>query len=121
MRLKMLLAALFIAAPAHAQQGTLIDPLDFMVEWPDLIGQKVIITRGRVIGASEQFMLLQLPGGNVHLMPPWRDRDDLRHLFQHCTGLLTGAECDAAVEGTVRANSVGGSPTIESVDFFAPL
>ncbi|RWO90935.1 hypothetical protein [Mesorhizobium sp.] len=65
-------------------------------------------------------MLLQLPGGNVTLMPPWRDRDDLRPLFEHCTGIVSDDSCDVAAEGTVGKMLVGDGPQLKGVDFYKP-
>ncbi|RWO83173.1 MAG: hypothetical protein EOS18_06165 [Mesorhizobium sp.] len=117
----MLAAALAACSTcATAQQQVLIDPLEFMVSWPDLVGRDVVITKGRVAFAGDQFMLLQLPGGNVTLMPPWRDRDDLRPLFEHCTGIVTDDSCDVAAEGTVGKMLVGDGPQLKGVDFYKP-
>ncbi|TGQ95419.1 hypothetical protein EN851_07835 [Mesorhizobium sp. M8A.F.Ca.ET.208.01.1.1] len=107
------------ATPAVAGERVLIDPTEFMVLWPDLIGRDVVIAKGRVVAASDQFMLLHLPGGNVTLMPPWRDRDDLRPLFQYCTSVLTDERCDVAAEGTV-GKAMSGAPQLSGVDFFKP-
>lgn len=118
MRRWLLLAGLVAAFPARAEMP-LIEPIDFMVEWPDMVGRELVIRKGRVFGANDQFMLLKLPGGNVNLSPPWKDRDDLRHLFSHCTGILTGDACDVAVAGTV-VEVLGGGPGLKGVDFFRP-
>ncbi|AZV21477.1 hypothetical protein [Mesorhizobium sp. M7A.F.Ce.TU.012.03.2.1] len=118
MRIVWLLLVL-AATTATAAERTLIDPVEFMVSWPDLIGRDVVITKGRVVVASDQFMLLKLPGGNVTLTPPWVDRDDLRPLFQHCTSVLTDAACDVAAQGTV-GKSASGTPQLTGVDFFKP-
>ncbi|RUV75924.1 MAG: hypothetical protein EOR30_17055 [Mesorhizobium sp.] len=108
------------ATAAMAKDQVLIDPLEFMVSWPDLVGRDVVITKGRVALASDKFMLLSLPGGNVTLMPPWVDRDDLRPLFEHCTSILTDVRCDVAAEGTVGKMTIGNGPQLSSVDFYKP-
>ncbi|TIV93595.1 MAG: hypothetical protein E5V74_24885 [Mesorhizobium sp.] len=91
MRIAGFLIALAASATATAAAGdrVLIDPVEFMVAWPDLVGREVVITKGRIAVASDQFMLMKLPGGTVTLYPPWDDRDDLRPLFEHCTSVLT--------------------------------
>lgn len=106
------------ATAVMAKDQVLIDPVEFMVTWPDLIGRDVVITKGRIAAASDAFMILQLPGGNVTLKPPWLDRDDLRPLFEHCTSVMTDDRCDVAAEGTV--GKMGGSPQLKGVDFFKP-
>jgi len=119
MRYTPLLLALF-ATGAMAAERVMIDPTEFMVSWPDLIGRDVVITKGRVAVASDAFMVLQLPGGNVTLMPPWKDRDDLRPLFEHCTSVMTDERCDVAAEGVVGKMMVGNGPQLKDVDFFKP-
>ncbi|RVD14309.1 MAG: hypothetical protein EOS73_29455 [Mesorhizobium sp.] len=113
------IAAAFGANSAKAGDQVMIDPVEFMVSWPDLIGRDVVITKGRIAVASDQFMLLNVPGGNITLMPPWADRDDLRVLFQNCTSVLTDQRCDVAAEGTV-GKSLAGAPQLSGVDFFKP-
>lgn len=122
MRFTALLLALLASATAIAFAGNrvLIDPIEFMVSWPDLVGRDVVITKGRIVGASDGMMLLSLPGGNVTLYPPWVDRDDLRPLFEHCTSLLTDDRCDVAAEGTVGKMLIGNGPKLSNVDFFKP-
>ncbi|RWQ12333.1 hypothetical protein [Mesorhizobium sp.] len=110
----------FATTSAAAQQGVFIDPIEFMVSWPDLVGHNVVITKGRIAAASDTFMILQLPGGNVTLMPPWKDRDDLRPLFQNCTSVLTDERCDVAAAGTVGRLAVGTGPQLKGVDFYKP-
>ncbi|MDG4903216.1 hypothetical protein P9279_22150 [Mesorhizobium sp. WSM4962] len=118
----LLLAAVAGSATiAIAAERVLIDPIEFMVSWPDLVGRDVVITKGRIVAASDQAMVLQLSGGNVALLPPWKDRDDLRPLFEHCTGVLTDDRCDVAAEGTVGKMLVGGGPQLKDVDFFKPV
>lgn len=109
-----------VASSAVAGDRVLIDPVEFMVSWPDLIGRDVVITKGRIVGASDGMMLMSLPGGNVTLYPPWVDRDDLRPLFEHCTSLLTDDRCDVAAEGTVGKMLIGNGPQLKGVDFFKP-
>lgn len=106
-----------IATTAVASDRTRIEPIEFMVTWPDLVGRDVVITKGRIVAASDAFMILQLPGGNVTLKPPWLDRDDLRPLFEHCTSLMTDDRCDVAAEGTVGKMAVGNGPQLKGVDF----
>jgi hypothetical protein len=120
MRLAGLLFAL-VATSAVAGDKVLIDPTEFMVSWPDLIGRDVVITKGRIVGASDAMMLLSLPGGNVILYPPWVDRDDLRPLFEHCTSILTDDRCDVAAEGVVGKMRIGNGPQLKNVDFFKPV
>ncbi|RWQ35531.1 MAG: hypothetical protein EOS20_18675 [Mesorhizobium sp.] len=119
MRYTGLLLAL-VATGAVANDRVLIDPVEFMVSWPDLVGRDVVISKGRIAAASDTFMILQLPGGNVTLMPPWKDRDDLRPLFQNCTSVLTDDRCDVAAEGTVGKLAVGTGPQLKGVDFYKP-
>ncbi|ESY72518.1 hypothetical protein X740_33185 [Mesorhizobium sp. LNHC221B00] len=119
MRYTGLLLAL-AATTAFAGDQILIEPVEFMVSWPDLVGRDVVITKGRVAAASDAFMILKLPGGTVTLMPPWLDRDDLRPLFEHCTSVLTDDRCDVAAGGTVGKMAVGGGPQLKGVDFFKP-
>ncbi|RUW67605.1 hypothetical protein [Mesorhizobium sp. M2A.F.Ca.ET.067.02.1.1] len=114
-----LLLALAVTTAAAGEQ-VMIDPTEFMVAWPDLVGRDVVITKGRVAAASDAFMVLQLPGGTVTLMPPWKDRDDLRPLFEHCTSVITDDRCDVAAEGTVGKMLVGNGPQLKGVDFFKP-
>jgi hypothetical protein len=116
MRYTGLLLAL-VAATAVASDRVMIDPVEFMVSRPDLVGRDVVITKGRIAVASDAFMILQLPGGNVTLVPPWVDRDDLRPLFEHCTSVLTDDRCDVAAEGTVGKMAVGNGPQLKGVDF----
>ncbi|AZO42947.1 hypothetical protein EJ076_18510 [Mesorhizobium sp. M7D.F.Ca.US.005.01.1.1] len=106
-----------VATTAIASDRITIDPVEFMVTWPDLVCRDVVITKGRIAVASDAFMILQLPGGNVTLKPPWLDRDDLRPLFEHCTSVLTDDRCDVAAEGTVGKVAVGNGPQLEGVDF----
>lgn len=119
MRYAGLLLAL-VTTTAVAKDVAMIDPLEFMVSWPDLVGRDVVITKGRIAFASDKFMLMQLPGGNVTLMPPWLDRDDLRPLFQYCTSILTDDRCDVAAEGTVGKMVIGDGPQLKGVDFYKP-
>lgn len=119
MRKTILAAALITASTATAGERVLIDPVEFMVSWPDLIGRDVVITKGRIAVASDKFMLMKVPGGNVTLMPPWTDRDDLRLLFANCTSVLTDERCDVAAEGKV-GKSLAGEPQLSGVDFFKP-
>lgn len=122
MRFTATLFALFTGATTIALAGdrVLIDPVEFMVSWPDLVGRDVVITKGRIAVASDAFMLMKLPGGTVTLYPPWADRDDLRPLFEHCTSVLTDDRCDVAAQGTVGKMAVGGGPELKGVDFFKP-
>ncbi|RWN11755.1 hypothetical protein [Mesorhizobium sp.] len=122
MRYTGLLLALVAGTTTAAIAGdrVMIDPVQFMVSWPDLVGRDVVITKGRIVVASDAFMILKLPGGNVTLMPPWRDRDDLRPLFEHCTEVITDDRCDVAAEGTVGKMRVGDGPQLKDVDFFKP-
>lgn len=109
----------FATTSAAAQQGVFIDPVEFMVSWPDLVGREVVVTKGRIAVASDRFMVLNVPGGTVTLMPPWKDRDDLRLLFKECTALVTDERCDVAAEGKV-GKSVTGAPQLSGVDFYKP-
>lgn len=106
------------ATAASAKDVAMIDPLEFMVAWPDLVGKDVVVTKGRIAAASDALMILQIPGGNVVLRPPWKDRDDLRFLFANCTSVLTDDKCDVAASGTVE--TAGGKPALVGVDFFKP-
>jgi hypothetical protein len=80
-------------ATAAAADPVEISGLDFMVDWPTMVGQTVRITDGRVIGADHQSILLSAKGGSVSLRPEWVDREDLRYLFAHCDGIDTGEDC----------------------------
>jgi hypothetical protein len=113
-----------LAAPARGDEARppSVDPMEFSVSWPELIGREVFIPRGRVSMASEMFMLYALPGGNVTLYPPWKDREDLRHIFKYCTGMVLDEDplCELAVSGTVEKMAIGGGAELKGVDFYKP-
>jgi len=101
------------------QPITRISALDFMVDWPKLVGKRVIVTGGSVVAAGEKFSQLRLPGGNAMLYPPWLDREDLRYLFTNCLSFLTNQICTMQVSGVVEQSPIGG-PGLTDVDFLTP-
>jgi len=111
--------AIFAGAAAAAEPKVMTG-LDFMVDWPKLVGETVTITDGRITTASDQFAFLRMSGGKAWLRPPWSDREDLRYVFAHCTSMLTDSACVMPVTGTVRGEGIGGSPELTGVDFQVP-
>jgi hypothetical protein len=67
---------LALGGSAFAQEVKVMTALDFMVDWPKLVRQRVQITGGRVWGAQEDHAFLSVPGGDVYLASPWTDRED---------------------------------------------
>lgn len=118
--MKLTTALVFAAMtlPAAAQQQ--ISGLDFMVDWPSLVGQTVTITDGRVFGARADGALLDVPGGSVPLRGPWADREDLRYLFTHCEGIMPDKACEIAVTGTVAKEQFGDGVNLTDTDFHTP-
>jgi hypothetical protein len=115
------LAAWFMSAPGSAAEGKTIDALDFMVDWPKMIGQTVRVTGGKVWGAGLSRAYLSAPGGNVDLDPPWLDREDLRYIFRNCTSSVDSERCALTVIGTVQRDTYRvDEPRLVGVDFEVP-
>lgn len=107
------------ATPAAAEDGSTMTGLDFMVDWPELVGSTVTIAGGLIAMADADGAFLRVPGGNIRVSGPWADREDLRYLFTHCTSILPPEDrCTMAVTGTV-ANS-RGKPQLTNSDFQIP-
>ena len=105
---------------AVAQDTVTMNGLDFMVDWPKLMGQRVTISGGQVRFADSDAARLKLPGGNVDLKPQWVDREDLRYIFKHCTEIPDGSICVTSVTGTVAKPAYGGDVELTDVDFDIP-
>lgn len=97
-----------------------ISGLDFMVDWPNLVGTKVIIRGGRVALAGDDVAFLIVPGGQIYLSPPWADREDLRYLFGHCSQALTESDCNIDVAGIVERWADRDQAGLSPVDFLIP-
>lgn len=89
--------------------------LDLLVDWRSLIGQRVIVTGGRISWATNESAILNGPGGNLFLRPPWANAEGLRYIFQNCSGLLTGARCDLSVAGDVQRETFREGPQLVNV------
>jgi len=118
MKLAVATAALaMLASTAVAEDN--FDMVDFLVDWPKMIGERVHL-QGQVISASEDFMMLHIPPENITLKG-WRDREDLRYLFRNCTGLFTDkSKCTMGVVGTVTKSNIGDQLQLTDVDFEIP-
>jgi len=119
-RLRQAAAALglLVGATAAAADPVEMRGLDFLVDWPKLVGQQVKITDGIVYGAQENVMTLKLKGGFAILKQPWTDREDLRFVLQNCDDLLPVKKCAMIVVGTVEDTGMG--PGLIDVDFDIP-
>src|SRR5690349_8304287 len=78
---------------SRAEEYKEMTGVDFMTDWPTLVGKPVAITDGLVFGASDRFTMLQVQGGSARLDPPWVDREDLRYLFKRCAGMSDEPAC----------------------------
>jgi hypothetical protein len=105
------LAAIALCGPAHSSDLKQIDIVDFLVDWPDYIGSRVIVTGGFVTQAGTESTVLHSNAGLVFLRPPWPDREGLRFVLHECTGLVPRERCAMAVSGTV-GNGTMGSPEL---------
>lgn len=122
---KALLFWIGISVPSIASAAMIEKtPVDFVVDWPSLIGETVRITGGRVFGADSTRALLMLGSDSVVLDPPWKDREDLRHVLTHCTALDSDpAFCGMPVTGVVAAYKDAldqEQVKLEGVDFEIP-
>ncbi|KQT52224.1 MULTISPECIES: hypothetical protein [unclassified Aureimonas] len=119
-----LMLAVGAVTPVTAAPVKTIPSLDFMVEAPKLIGQRVRIENQRVDGLSFQGGFLRLSGGSALLQGPWSDREDFRRLIPACEKQWFDkpedeAACVVTIEGTVKAPS-GDYPVLTDVDFIFP-
>lgn len=106
------------ATSAIAQQVKQVEIVDFLVDWRDYIGKTpIVITGGTVIGAKAEGAVLWVRAGSVALSPPWAEKEDLRFLLNHCTGLDRKPECSVSVGGYVD-DRFGSMPRLTGVDFY---
>ncbi len=113
-----LAAAAITVAPVMAGPPEM-SGLDFIVDWQKYIGVGVIILDGTITAMSNDSGYLKVPGGIVILSPPWTEREDLRFLFENCTGLRNSDKCNMAIAGIVETSILGG-PGLKNVDFAIP-
>ena len=111
---------LFFATPGFAQDVQTMSGVDFMVDWPKLMGQRVTILGGNIKFATSDGAMLYLPGGYINVKPEWQDREDLRYLFKNCTEIAEGSICVMNVTGTVSKAEFSGDVELRDVDFDVP-
>jgi hypothetical protein len=96
-----------------------MDPVDFLTDWPSLLGQSVTLENMEVFAFSERSANGKVGGQYVTLHAPWAEREDLRFLFAHCATFRTGKKCVLTVTGTV-SKDIGGDVQLSDVDFVIP-
>jgi len=114
--------ALFFGS-ALAAEPYRIDVTDLIVDWPSLVGKRVVVLNGTIAGASADHALLKAPVGHIMLLPPWSSREDLRYLFRYCSVLLTDEHaCQMTVIGDVNPSRISDQePELDGVDFLIPV
>ncbi|MEC5289382.1 MULTISPECIES: hypothetical protein [unclassified Aurantimonas] len=117
----LLIAIMAWPVSASAEEAKPMSGLDFMIEAPNLVDQRVRIEGHRVDGLSFQGGYYRLEGGSALLRPPWRDREDFRALIPTCENQWFDspeqeARCIVTIEATV-AEENSGYPVLQDVDF----
>ena len=96
-----------------------IGVIDFVVDWPTLIGSPVEIRDGVVVGFDDRSAILKNGTALIYLFPPWRDREDLRFLLKRCGSLIESPGCAMGVYGVAtKKEFMEDRPTLTDVDFF---
>jgi hypothetical protein len=93
--------------------------IDFAVDWQNYEGQWVIVTGGVVNFASIDGAMLYTSGVSIPIRPPFREREDLRYLLTHCTGVEINrpeTKCAMEVFGRVGKLPYSNEPAIFDPD-----
>lgn len=106
--------------PESLAEPRQLSALDFALYADELEGQRVRVTGGRIAMARVREGSLALQGGNAALEFGRVGRDILRALVQRCSSIMTGADCDATVTGTVLRSFGGGQPRLAAEVIDAP-
>lgn len=112
------LCAMMLTVPAYAQDDP-ISSVDFLVDWPEMVGERVRISGAVVYGFSQTYGTVKLSDQYFGVVEPWRDRDDLRFLFRNCSKLIPDERCEMPVVGTVQKD-ITGRLQLTDVDFEVP-
>jgi hypothetical protein len=98
------------AAPAD------ISGLDFLLQASELIGHRVRVTGGVLLGADVDRAQLALKGGTVFVQFAGAARDAVRQIVVNCAGFTRNeAKCGYNVVGTVKESSLGKPQLIDLV------
>lgn len=118
------IAASFVAITAIACSSPSLSAgktmADVMVDWPTMIGERLIIEKGYIILAQPDGAMLKSDAGRIFLSAPFKERDDMRYLLTYCTDVRPPKDkCSMRIEGTI-AKSFGNEPDLKDVDLEPP-
>jgi len=108
-----------LSFPARAFDGTVVQLLDFIVDWRGFIGRDVILQGGRIAMASNDTAFLHSDAGTIALIAPWTNREDLRYVLTYCRGMGRNPMCQTTVSGTVT-DYLGKMPALKGVSILRP-
>lgn len=105
--------------PANSSEAPVIDFVDFLVDWPDYVGQHVVITGANINFAGTEHALLSTGRNSIILRAPWRSREDLRFALRNCGGIsLKPADlCAKTIRGIVQIRaSMPDRPELSDIE-----
>lgn len=106
---------------AHADEMKTMGVIDFIVDWPGLKGQRVIVHGGYVVQATNDEAFLRRDSNLIALFPPWADREFLRYILTNCSEIHENEACALDVIGDVNPTPLGGTPELTAVNFRRPM
>ena len=92
--------------------------VEYIVQAPELVGERVRIKRAKLYYANPSFILMKTgASSSTWLVPPWADRSDLNHMLTRCTGFDILRECTIDVTARVLKERQENVNKLTDVDF----
>jgi hypothetical protein len=107
------LIAFALSLPVAATEPKVVDPVDFIVDAPSMVGQRVTISTCSLFSASAHGMLCGFGAlGSVSVDVRTLDREQFRRALRQCQG-RPSETCEVALTGTISVEH--GMATMKDV------
>ena len=102
-----------VAAPSGAPRR--IVGADLFIDIDLYWHRPVVLTDGRVFGATNQYALITTGGATFSISVEGIDRESFRFFLSNCSGIVANSHCKMPLLVTPTGQKLGGNPVVKDV------